>query len=196
MEAKGSVESQSQNQKRESSNAFHSFLKGTCQKGGQCKYEHQVDNDGRPIPVSPEILQKHDEAVKTFNESRAQAKAKAAPRGGVGLTASMIILDPEENEEGVVAHVARAPDNDQHYAMVDSGTNAIIVPLHPAMRGEIAECQVLSATVTGPTVQVFEHQGTRRFVVALPQSAILGMVDYCRKMDICPWTYASRRRRM
>ena len=41
----------------------------------------------------------------------------------------MIILDPEETEAGVVAHAVRAPDSDQHYAMVDSGTNAIIVPL-------------------------------------------------------------------
>ena len=41
------------------------------------------------------------------------------------------------------------------------------------MSGEIAECQVPSATVSGPVVQVFEHQGIRRLVVALPQSAIL-----------------------
>ena len=57
--------------------------------------------------------------------------------------------------------------------MVDSGTNAIIVSLHPRMQGEIAECQVPSATVTGPIVQVYEHDGARRLVVALPNSAIL-----------------------
>ena len=142
-------------------------------EGDQWKYEHQVDNGGRLIPVGPEILQKYDETVKRFNENRAQAKAKAAPRGGVGLTASMITLDPEENEEGIVAHAVRAPDSDQHYAMVDSGTNAFFVPLRPAVRGEIAECQLPSATVTGPIMQVFEHQGTRQLVVALPQSAIL-----------------------
>ena len=61
----------------------------------------------------------------------------------------MIILDPAESERRCGCHAARAPDSDQHYAMVDSVTNAIIVPLHPAMRGEIAECQVPSATVTG-----------------------------------------------
>ena len=59
--------------------------------------------------------------------------------------------------------------------MVDSGTNAIIVPLHPDMGGGIAECQVPS--VSGPIVQVIEHQGVRRLVVALPQSAILVSQD-------------------
>ena len=69
------------------------FFRGTCQKGDQRKYELQVDRDGRPVPVGPEILQGYDEAVKRFNESRAQAKAKAAPRGGIGVTTSMIVLD-------------------------------------------------------------------------------------------------------
>ena len=49
----------------------------------------------------------------------------------------MIVLEPDDLESGVVVGAARALDNDKHYAMVDSGTNAIIVPLHPSMRGEI-----------------------------------------------------------
>ena len=73
----------------------------------------------------------------------------------------------------IVLSAAQALDSDQYYAMVDSGTNAIIVPLHPGMQGEIAECQVPSAIVTGPIVQVYEHNGARRLVVALPNSAIL-----------------------
>ena len=52
------------------------FFRGTCEKGDQCKCEHQVDNDERPVPVGPEILQSYDEAVKQFNENRAQAKRK------------------------------------------------------------------------------------------------------------------------
>ena len=61
-------------------------------------------------------------------------------------------------------------ENDEYYAMLDSGTNAIIVP---RMEGEVAECQVPSATVTGPIVQVYDFEGTKRLVVALPRSAIL-----------------------
>ena len=34
-------------------------------------------------------------------------------------------------EHGIVLSAAQALDNDQYYAMLDSGTNAIIVPLHP-----------------------------------------------------------------
>ena len=49
-----------------------------------------------------------------------RAKAKAAPRGGV--TASMIVLEPDDLEDGVVVSAARAVDNDKYYAMVDSGT--------------------------------------------------------------------------
>ena len=33
------------------------FFRGTCQKGEQCRYEHQVGDDGQPVPVGPEILQ-------------------------------------------------------------------------------------------------------------------------------------------
>ena len=46
------------------------------------------------------------------------SKAKAAPREGVGVTASMIIVDTEESEGSVVAHAVKAPDNDHCYAML------------------------------------------------------------------------------
>ena len=71
------------------------FFRGTCQRGDQCRYEHQVGDDGRPVPVGPEILQKFDDAVKRYSENRAQAQAKpkAAPRGGV--SSSIIILEPK-----------------------------------------------------------------------------------------------------
>ena len=78
---------------------------------------------------------------------QAQAKPEAAPRGGV--SSSMILLEPNDLTHGIVLSAAQALDQDQCYAMLDSGTNAIIVPLHPNMQGEIAECQVPSATVTG-----------------------------------------------
>ena len=39
------------------------------------------------------------------------------------------------------------PVSDELYGMMDSGTDAIIVPLHPGMSGEVAECKVPSATV-------------------------------------------------
>ena len=129
------------------------FFRGTCQRGDKCKYEHQVGDDGQPVPVAPEIIQRFEDAVKRYNENRAQAKPKPAPRGGV--SSSMIILE-SDLEHGIVLNAAEVRDNDEHYAMVDSGTNAIILPLHPRMQGEIAECQVPSATVTGPIVQVYD----------------------------------------
>ena len=165
------------------------FFRGTCQKGDQCRYEHQTGEDGRPVPVGPEILQRFDDAVKRCNETRAQAQAKpkAAPRGGVA--ASMIILEPDELQHGPVVCVAQALDADDYYAMLDSGTNAIIVPLHPGMVGEIAECQVPSSTVTGPIVQVYEFEGKRRLVVALPNSAILVSQEWLT--TIAGWTFVS-----
>ena len=81
----------------------------------------------------------------------------------------MIILEPDDLEHGIVLSAAQAQDSDEYYAMVDSGTNAIILPLHPRMQGDIAECQVPSATVTGPIVQTYEFNGNKRLVVALPQ---------------------------
>ena len=67
--------SESQVEKRKQ-HCIH-FLRGTCQKGDQCRYEHQVGDDGRPVPVGPEILQRFDDAVKRYNETRAQATSKA-----------------------------------------------------------------------------------------------------------------------
>ena len=165
------------------------FYRGTCQRGDQCRYEHQVGEDGRPIPVGPEILQRFDEAVKRCNENRAQAQAKpkATPCGGV--TASRIVLEPNDLGHCIVLSAAQALDSDRYYAMVDSGTNAIIVPLHLGMQGEIAECQDPSATVTGPIVQVYKHTGAKRLVVALPKFAILVSQEWLT--TIAGWIFFS-----
>ena len=90
------------------------FFRGTCQRGDQCRYEHQIGDDGRPVPVGPEILQRFDDAAKRYNETRAQAQAKpkAAPRGGV--TASMIILEPDDLQNGIVVNAAQALDDDMN----------------------------------------------------------------------------------
>ena len=61
------------------------FFRGNCKKADHCSYEHQVDGEGNPIPVGLETLQKYNEAVKRFNENKAQAKTKPAPRGGLGV---------------------------------------------------------------------------------------------------------------
>ena len=58
----------------------------------------------------------------------------------------------------------KAPVTDEYHAMVDSGTNAIVIPLHLDMCGEIAECKVPSATVEGPIVKVLKHKGEWRLV--------------------------------
>ena len=103
------------------------------------------------------------------NENKSQAKAKAALKGGVGVAASMIILDPEEQGEKFTAHAVKAPVIDEYrYGRLRDQRN-----YHSELCGEIAECKEPSATVEGPIVQVLEHQGTKRLVVALPQSAVL-----------------------
>ena len=94
-----------------------------------------------------------------------------------------------ELQHGIVVSAAQALDNDECYAMLDSGTNAIIVPLHPRMEGEIAECQAPSATVTRPIVQVYEFEGEKRLVVALPSSAILVSQEWLT--NIAGWTFVS-----
>ena len=43
------------------------------------------------------------------------------------------------------------------YVMVNSGSNAIIVPLHPGMCGEIAECKVPSLRLKGQQGLVDTH---------------------------------------
>ena len=101
----------------------------------------------------------------------------------------MIVLEPDDLEHGLVVSAAQALNNDQYYAMVDSGTNAIIVPLRPGVRGEIAECPAPSATVTSPTDQVCSHIGAKRLVVALPNSAILVSQEWLT--TIAGWTFFS-----
>ena len=79
----------------------HLFFRGSCKKSGSCNYEHQVDAEGKPIPVGPAFLQRCDEAVKRFNDNKAQNKAKIVPKGGVGVSSSMVIVDQEEDEASV-----------------------------------------------------------------------------------------------
>ena len=104
------------------------FFRGTCQKGDQCRYEHQVGDDGRPVPVGPEILQRFDDAVKR-SRAQAQAKPKAAPCGGV--TASMIILEPDDLQNGIVVSAAQALDSDDYYAMLDFRDKCYLCALTP-----------------------------------------------------------------
>ena len=89
-----------------------------------------VDGDGRPTPVGPEILRGYDEAVKRFNENKVQAKAKPVPRGGVGVTASTMVPEPDEEGDTSVSCDAVSVSED-YDAVMDSGTNAIIVTLLP-----------------------------------------------------------------
>ena len=137
--------------------------------------------------MAPEIIQRFEDAVKRYGETRVQAKPKAAPRGGV--SSSMLVLEPDVLERGITLNAAEARDHDECYAMVDSGTNAIILPLHPSMEGEIAECQVPSATVTGPIVQTYDFNGSKRLVVALPQSTILVSQEWLT--TIAEWEFTS-----
>ena len=51
-------------------------------------------------------LQKYDEAVKRFNDQKAQGKGKTTPKGGVGVAASMIVLDLEDEAETSVSCAA------------------------------------------------------------------------------------------
>ena len=63
VEAKAIVESPSLEQKRESSSVSIS-IEVPVRERDQCRYEHQVGEDGRLVPVGPEILQRFDEAAK------------------------------------------------------------------------------------------------------------------------------------
>ena len=107
------------------------FFRGSCQRGDQCRYEHQVGDDGQPVPVAPEIIQRFDDAVKRYSETRAQAKPKLAPRGGV--SSSMLVLEIDDLEHGIVLSAAQALDNDEFYAVVELAGRARHpeVPRHP-----------------------------------------------------------------
>ena len=56
----------------------------------------------------------------------------------------MIVLEADNEGVKVAAHAVKVPVSDEYYAMVDAGTNAIIVPLHPNMCDQIAERKVPS----------------------------------------------------
>ena len=80
--------------------------------------------------------------------------------------------------------------SEDYYAMMDSGTNAIIVPLHPNMCGEIAERRAPSSIVQEPIVQVLDYRGECRLVVALPQSAILISQEWLT--TVASWTVIAK----
>ena len=89
---------------------------------------------------------------KRYSETRAQAKPKPAPRGGV--SSSMIILESDDLEHGIVLSAAQASDNDEFYAMVESGTNAIILPLHPRMHCRMPSPKRYSHRTNCPNLRV------------------------------------------
>ena len=95
----------------------------------------------------------------------------------------MIVLESDIEENKVSARIAKASVIDEYYAMVDSGTNAIIVPLHPVVRSLSARSP---AIVEGLVVQVLKHGRERRLVVALPQSAILTSQEWLT--TVAGWT--------
>ena len=97
-------------------------------------------------------------------KTRLRVRLGLLQKGGVGVTASMIVLGPEEGDTYVSCSAVQASED--CYAMVDSDTNAIIVPLHPDLCGEVAECKVPSSVVQGPIAQVFSFNGERRRIVS------------------------------
>ena len=69
-------------------------------------------------------------------------------------------------------------------------TRARMQSLYPCIQvWRVAECQVPSATVTGPIVQVYEFEGAKRLVVALSRSAILMSQEWLT--TIAGWTFVS-----
>ena len=88
----------------------------------------------------------------------------------------------------------KVPASDEYYAMVDSGTNVTIVPLHPDMCGEKAERKVPSATVEGLIAQVLKFGQERRLVVAMPQSAILISQEWhiTDRFTVAGWTFIAQ----
>ena len=63
----------------------------------------------------------------------------------------MLVLEQDPDVSQVSRAAVQVPED--CYAMVDSGTNAVIVRLHANMRRDIAECKVTSSMVHGPIVQ-------------------------------------------
>ena len=88
------------------------------------------------------LSQRSDEAVKRLYENKAQNKAKIVPKGGVGLSSSMTVIDHDEDDVSVSCSAIQVSED--CYAMVDSGANAIIVLLHPDMYRETADCKVVA----------------------------------------------------
>ena len=93
-----------------------------------------------------------------------QNKAKVVPRGGIGVSSAMLILDRDID----VSQISRAAVqvSEDCYAVVDSGTNAVIVPLRPNMCGDTGVCKV-------PALWTWTDRPNSELRDRLPQSVIL-----------------------
>ena len=81
------------------------------------------------------------------------------------------------------------------YAMVDSDTNAVIVPLHPDMCGEIAKCKVPSSLDHGPIMQTLSCQGLKagRGSSTISCLDLPGVANHCCSMgESCPIAWLFR----
>ena len=94
----------------------------------------------------------------------------------------MLALDFDDLDHGIVLSAVEALDNDQYYAMVDSGTMQSLCRCILECKERLQSVKSQVPQVTGPIVQVYEHDGARRLVVALPNSAIL-LTSVTRMVD-------------
>ena len=117
-----------------------------------------------------------------FSKSMMKQSNDSMIKGGVGVMASMIVLTPELEAITPIACVA-VHVSDDYYATMDSGTNAVIVRLHPDMSGEIAERKAPSATIQGPIAQTSWRAKTSSCPSSISDSYLSGVANHCCLTD-------------
>ena len=120
--------------------------------GGTPRPKSKGPNRGTP-PVSPAKTDSKSPDIKLTVKGNQSQWGLRSLRSMMRLSKDSMTMRPQQSEKGARLLLKLVPVSDEYYAMMDSGTHAIIVRLHPDTCGELAECKVPSATVEGLLVQ-------------------------------------------
>ena len=143
------------------------FYRGICSRGDQCQYGHILGDDGKPLKIAPELLERYD---------RYSAARREGKKPETTVTAHMLMLNAVEQADS------------RCFCLLDTGANALVLPRKSEMTGTEAQCTVPGGTVVPGTVVQTLHYGEDDYhVVAIDGASPLMPLPWL--ILLAGWSY-------
>ena len=143
------------------------FYRGICSRGDQCQYGHILGDDGKPLKIAPELLERYD---------RYSAARREGKKPETTVTAQMLMLNAIEQADS------------RCFCLLDTGANALVLPRKGEMLGTEAQCTVPGGTmVPGTVVQTLRYGEEDYHVVAIEGASPLMPLSWL--ILLAGWSY-------